>query len=243
MSTFFKNLLSGRNEAAPDENFFISAGLQFFGDLVAKSSSGRIEGTFDGSIIECKKLIVGMNANIKGNIFAHEIVVQGYCEGNIYTSGSIRVLEGAVVLGDIYASSLVVDRKATFRGNLRKLKPEDYAEMTGREKERIIQMRKSNVFSIHSVQARMDAEKVRAKMVANGDPVIVQPESEKISLVKTLTMEEAIAIDMETSKKSSPEAPVIPSKQLNKGNDKTDAPKTSQKPQPAAKKEEFKRWF
>jgi cytoskeletal protein CcmA (bactofilin family) len=91
MLTLFRKLIPGKAEGAPDENFFISAGLQFYGDLVAKASSGRIEGKFDGQIIECKKLIIGANATIKGNIFAHDILVYGYCEGNIYASGDIKV--------------------------------------------------------------------------------------------------------------------------------------------------------
>lgn len=172
MLTLFRKLIPGKAEGAPDENFFISAGLQFYGDLVAKASSGRIEGKFDGQIIECKKLIIGANATIKGNIFAHDILVYGYCEGNIYASGDIKVFDGAVVLGDIHSSSLFVDRNATFRGNLRKLKPEDYAEMTASEKDRIIQLRKSNVYNIHSLNVKLDVEKNRARLVANGTPTI-----------------------------------------------------------------------
>jgi cytoskeletal protein CcmA (bactofilin family) len=172
MLTLFRKLIPGKAEGAPDENFFISAGLQFYGDLVAKASSGRIEGKFDGQIIECKKLIIGANATIKGNIFAHDILVYGYCEGNIYASGDIKVFDGAVVLGDIHSSSLFVDRNATFRGNLRKLKPEDYAEMTATEKDRIIQLRKSNVYNIHSLNVKLDVEKNKARLVANGTPTV-----------------------------------------------------------------------
>ena len=172
MSTLFRKLIPGNPEDAPDENFFISTGLQFYGDLVAKASSGRIEGKFDGQIIECKKLIVGANATIKGNIFAHDIFVYGYFEGNIYASGNIKVFDGAVVLGDIHSSSLFVDRNATFRGNLRKLKPEDYAVMTASEKDRIIQLRKSNVYNIHSLNVKLDVEKNKARLVANGTSTI-----------------------------------------------------------------------
>lgn len=174
MNTLFRKLLSGKAEAVPEENFYISAGLQFYGDLLAASSSGRIEGKFDGHIIECKKLIVGPRAIIKGNIFAQEVYVHGYCEGNIFASRVIKVYESAVVLGDVHSSAVQVDRNATFKGNLRKLKPEDYAAMTEGEKEKIRMEKKSNVFNIHSLTAKNESEQ-KARLVANGNPEILVP--------------------------------------------------------------------
>ena len=174
MSTLFRKLFSGRKEAVPEENFYISSGLQFFGDLVAASSSGRIEGKFDGHIIECKKLIVGPKATIKGNIFAQEVFVHGYCEGNIFASKCIKVYDGAVVLGDVHSSAVQVERNATFRGNLRKLKPDDYESLTNEEKEKIRKERKSNVFNIHSLNARNETEQ-KSRMVANGSPETLSP--------------------------------------------------------------------
>jgi cytoskeletal protein CcmA (bactofilin family) len=178
MLTLLRRLLSVGTDAAPEENFFISSGLEFYGDLVARASSGRIEGKFDGHIIECRKLIIGPHATIKGNVFAEEIVVYGYCEGNLYAAGDMKVFDTAVILGDIHASSLIVEHNATFRGNLRKLRTEDFLEITAREKEKIIQQRKSNVYNIHSLNARLEAEQRRARKVANGMPLT--PETEEL---------------------------------------------------------------
>lgn len=179
MLTLLRRLLSVGTDAAPEENFFISSGLEFYGDLVARASSGRIEGKFDGHIIECRKLIIGPHATIKGNVFAEEIVVYGYCEGNLYAAGDMKVFDTAVILGDIHASSLIVEHNATFRGNLRKLRTEDFLEITAREKEKIIQQRKSNVYNIHSLNARLEAEQRRARKVANGMPLT--PETEELT--------------------------------------------------------------
>lgn len=177
MLTLLRRLFSVGSDATPEENFFISSGLEFYGDLVARASSGRIEGKFDGHIIECRKLIIGPHATIKGNVFAEEIVVYGYCEGNLYAAGDMKVFDTAVILGDIHASSLIVEHNATFRGNLRKLRTEDFLEITAREKEKIIQQRKSNVYNIHSLNARLEAEQRRARKVANGIPLT--PETEE----------------------------------------------------------------
>jgi cytoskeletal protein CcmA (bactofilin family) len=177
MLTLLRRLFAVGTDAAPEENFFISSGLEFYGDLVARASSGRIEGKFDGHIIECRKLIIGPHATIKGNVFAEEIVVYGYCEGNLYAAGDMKVFDTAVILGDIHASSLIVEHNATFRGNLRKLRTEDFLEITAREKEKIIQQRKSNVYNIHSLNARLEAEQRKARKVANGMPLT--PETEE----------------------------------------------------------------
>ena len=174
MNTLFRKLFPGKTEGVPDENFYISAGLQFYGDLVAASSSGRIEGKFDGHIIECKKLIIGPRAVIKGNIFAHEVYVHGYCEGHIFASKIIKVYESAVVLGDVHSSAVQVDRNATFKGQLSKLKPDDYSSRTEQEKEKIRLEKKSNVFSIHSLTAKNETEQ-KARLVANGNPETILP--------------------------------------------------------------------
>ena len=174
MSTLFRKLLPGKPEGVPEENFYISAGLQFYGDLLAASSSGRIEGKFDGHIIECKKLIVGPKAVIKGNIFAQEVFVYGYCEGHIFASKVIKVYDSAVVLGDVHSSAVLVERNATFKGNLRKLKPDEYASMTDVEKDKIRMEKRSNVFNINSLTSKNEAEQ-KARMVANGTSETLLP--------------------------------------------------------------------
>jgi cytoskeletal protein CcmA (bactofilin family) len=169
MSSFLKRLLSGRIErVAPEENFFISSGMEFYGDLVARSSSGRIDGRFEGQIIECRKIIVGPDALIKGNIFAEDIHLYGHCEGNLYATGDVKVFDSGVMLGDIHATSLLVEKDSTFRGNVKKLKGQDMAEHAAREKEKIIRQGRSNVHNIYSLKARTEAEASKALKVANG---------------------------------------------------------------------------
>ncbi|NDC76387.1 MAG: hypothetical protein EBZ67_00650 [Chitinophagia bacterium] len=168
MTSFLKRILSARIERVAPENFFISTGMEFYGDLVARSSSGRIDGRFEGQIIECRRIIVGPDAIIKGNVFAEDILLYGYCEGNLYASGDVKVFDTAVMLGDIHASSVLVEKESTFRGNMRKLKPEDMAEFATKEKEKIIKQGRSNVHNIYSLKARREAEEVKARKVANG---------------------------------------------------------------------------
>lgn len=169
MTSFLKRILSDRIErVAPEENFFISSGMEFYSDLVARSSSGRIDGRFEGQIIECRRIIIGPDAMIKGNVFAEDILLYGYCEGNLYASGDVKVFDTAVMLGDIHAASVLVEKESTFHGNMRKLKSEDMAEFATKEKEKIIRQGRSNVHNIYSLRARQEAEEVRVRKVANG---------------------------------------------------------------------------
>jgi cytoskeletal protein CcmA (bactofilin family) len=190
MSSFLKRLLSGRIErVAPEENFFISSGMEFYGDLVARSSSGRIDGRFEGQIIECRKIIVGPDALIKGNIFAEDILLYGHCEGNLYATGDVKVFDSAVMFGDIHATNLLVEKDSTFRGNVKKLKGEDMAERASREKEKIIRQGRSNVHNIYSLKARAEAETSKARKVANGAGYDEFPSDQAIGRAQMQRME------------------------------------------------------
>lgn len=192
MIDYLKRLVTARIErVSPEENFFISAGMEFYGDLVARSSSGRIDGRFEGHIIECRKIIIGPDAVIKGNIFADDILLYGYCEGNLFATGDVKVFNSAVILGDIHTSSLLVEREASFRGNVKKLKSEEMSAFALSEKDRIIRQGKSNVHNIYSLQAKAEQEAHRVRKVANGSVDIDYPAASGMKKLKKLDRMEA----------------------------------------------------
>ncbi|MBM3442051.1 MAG: polymer-forming cytoskeletal protein [Bacteroidetes bacterium] len=168
MIDYLKRFVSNRIErVSSEENFFISAGMEFYGDLVARSSSGRMDGHFEGRIIECRKIIIGPDAVIKGNIFADHILLYGYCEGNMFATVDVKVFNSAVIVGDIHTCSLLVEREASFRGNVKTLKTEEMSAFAMSEKERIILRSQSEVHNIYSLQAKAKQESHRVRKVAN----------------------------------------------------------------------------
>lgn len=232
MTAFLKRILSARIErVAPEENFFISSGMEFYGDLVARSSSGRIDGRFEGQIIECRRIIVGPDATIKGNVFAEDILLYGYCEGNLYASGDVKVFDTAVMLGDIHASSVLVEKESTFRGNMRKLKSEDMAEFATREKEKIIKQGRSNVHNIYSLKARQESEEVRARKVANGGMEEAAHTGNRPALKR-------VEVSQRMAEEGSVQAPVNPSVQ-----EVLQKPNPEVRPSPNLEDDGERRWF
>lgn len=232
MSSFLKRILSARIErVAPEENFFISSGMEFYGDLVARSSSGRIDGRFEGQIIECRRIIIGPDAMIKGNVFAEDILLYGYCEGNLFASGDVKVFDSAVMLGDIHAASVLVEKESTFRGNMRKLKPEEMQEFSAKEKEKIIKQGRSNVHNIYSLKARQEAEEVKTRKVANGGleetgDAVARPSLKKVELSQQTRESASVDVPADVSVKEGPSKP-------------NPQPMVSQDPAP----ETDRRWF
>lgn len=89
-------------------NSIIGKGTSFKGDLDS-SELIRIDGDYSGVIRNEKGTIFLSNsARVKGNIYGGKIVLSGIFKGSIYAKGKLTVLEDAIVIGNIYTSSLEV---------------------------------------------------------------------------------------------------------------------------------------
>lgn len=93
----------------------IGKGAVFNGNLSAPETIS-VDGTLNGNC-DCKEhLIVGVDGKILGDINAHNVLISGKVEGDIYANGKIELLSTAKVLGNITAKSLVIDEDACFDG-------------------------------------------------------------------------------------------------------------------------------
>lgn len=91
-------------------------GTTFTGDIVATKSL-RIDGTLVGDVKQASNVIVGENAQVKGNINAIYVIIDGMVEGNINATESIELLNKAKVTGDIKTTILSISEGAVFKGN------------------------------------------------------------------------------------------------------------------------------
>lgn len=91
-------------------------GTTFTGDIIATKSL-RIDGTLVGNVKQATNVIVGENAQVKGNINANYIIIDGTVEGNITATESIELLNKAKVTGDITTTILSISEGAFFKGN------------------------------------------------------------------------------------------------------------------------------
>lgn len=93
----------------------IGAGTIFDGDLSTPEAI-RIDGTINGNCACEKKLILGSDGHVKGNISAQSIIISGKVDGDITSLSKLVLLSTANICGNITASSLVIDEGACFDG-------------------------------------------------------------------------------------------------------------------------------
>ena len=110
----------------------IGTGTTFRGEI-STTKSLKIDGTLIGSIKEAANVIVGENAQVKGNITANYVVIDGVVEGNITATDSIELLTKSKVTGDITTTVLSINEGAVFKGKSVMLEKEETEEENNEE--------------------------------------------------------------------------------------------------------------
>ena len=88
--------------------------LKLFFILVTKSL--RVDGVLVGNIKDAANVIIGETAQVKGNITANYVVIDGTVEGNITANDSIELLNKSRVTGDLTTTILSINEGAKFKG-------------------------------------------------------------------------------------------------------------------------------
>ena len=94
----------------------LSAGLEVIG-TVKSDGEIQLDGEVDGNI-ECKSLVIGSTAVIRGNVLADNVVVRGRVTGHIRAL-NVSLPETAHVEGDITHQTLEVESGAFINGSCR----------------------------------------------------------------------------------------------------------------------------
>ncbi|SNS53594.1 Polymer-forming protein [Belliella buryatensis] len=94
-----------------------SKNLYFAGDIVTKGDL-RIEGKIEGTVLCAGKVIIGIDAEVKGPIHAEWIELFGTCEGEIYASKGINLADTAVLKGGLVTKKISIDKESKVEGNI-----------------------------------------------------------------------------------------------------------------------------
>ena len=87
----------------------IASGATVAGDLISDGIV-KIEGTVEGTIRAGTQLLIAPGAQIRGDVFALEVIVGGDIRGGIHAEERVEIQSGAVVDGDIHTQRIhVVD--------------------------------------------------------------------------------------------------------------------------------------
>jgi len=75
-----------------------------------------VDGEFEGTISSTKQVNIGKNGNVRGDISAQRIVVQGKIEGTIKAE-MVEIKSIGKVKGTIESQELTIEAKGIFEGN------------------------------------------------------------------------------------------------------------------------------
>lgn len=81
---------------------------------------GRIDGNVRGDVRTEGMLVIGKTANIRGHVYATDLVVFGKVYGDIFVSNKAVISNKAYVKGDVTALVLEVEQDAVIEGAIRK---------------------------------------------------------------------------------------------------------------------------
>ena len=112
----------------------IGNGTTFKGDIFT-SKSLRIDGKLIGNIKESVNVIIGETAEIKGNINANYILIDGYVEGNVTAIEGIELLNKSKVIGDLTTNILSINEGAIFKGKSLMVEKQEETEVSLQEEE------------------------------------------------------------------------------------------------------------
>ena len=103
----------------PDEvqppNTVVGVGSSFRGTLMVAGTL-KIDGEFDGDILNCDRLEIGEHGLMRADVEVKEAVVRGRVIGNIRALGVLDLKAGSRVEGDVTAYSVVMEPGVFFSG-------------------------------------------------------------------------------------------------------------------------------
>jgi len=111
----FRNRGSGNNDGPPPPNTLIGSGSSFRGTLMV-SGTLRIDGEFEGDILNCERLEVGEHGLMRSDVEVKEALIQGRVIGNVRALGVLEMKSGAKVEGDVAAISVAMEPGVYFTG-------------------------------------------------------------------------------------------------------------------------------
>ncbi len=102
--------------AARTGNTTIGPGVDLEGTLRFKGVA-RVDGTFKGKVEAGERLEVGPQGEVAAQMDLETLLIEGTVSGNVDASGSVEILAGGRMKGDIRTPAFQVHRGALFTGH------------------------------------------------------------------------------------------------------------------------------
>jgi len=78
-----------------------------------------VDGQVEGSIeLSGNKLVIGPHGQVRANVNAKGVIVQGKLEGNIHAGERAELTKSAIVVGDVVTQRVAIEEGAYFKGKV-----------------------------------------------------------------------------------------------------------------------------
>ncbi len=107
-----------KEKASPVEetyNTIIGVGSSFRGTLMVEGTL-RVDGDFDGDLLNCDRLEVGPHGCVRVDVHVREAVVAGQMHGSVQAEDKIELLTGAKMFGDLTCRRVIIEDGVHFTG-------------------------------------------------------------------------------------------------------------------------------
>ncbi len=96
-------------------NTVIGVNSSFRGTLMVTGTL-RIDGEFEGDILNCERLEVGEHGSMRADVEVREALIMGRVTGNVRALGTIDLRAGSRVVGDLAAMTISMEPGGHFTG-------------------------------------------------------------------------------------------------------------------------------
>lgn len=107
----------GKGEGDHSSATLIARGVRVEGEFVSQGDV-TIEGEVSGTLTCSGTLTVGVEAKIKADVKANDVVVGGIIDGNITAARKLELKSGSRVTGDVVCEVIMVEAGASLNGKV-----------------------------------------------------------------------------------------------------------------------------
>lgn len=93
----------------------VSNGTKIEGNLHSKENI-RLDGTVSGELNCDKKIVLGPQGKVEGNLNAQDAVIMGHVDGDLNVKGLLTLESSSVIIGNIKAGRIQVQEGARYEG-------------------------------------------------------------------------------------------------------------------------------
>ena len=111
----FRSQPSQPEEQPSSANTVIGVNSTFRGTLMV-SGTLRIDGEFEGDILNCERLEIGEHGIMRADVEVKEALIMGRVYGNIRGLGAIEMRAGARIDGDVAGLTVAMEQGVRFTG-------------------------------------------------------------------------------------------------------------------------------